>query len=366
MLAVMGAAVFVLAACGGGSDKASGTDVFLESATSAGSDAFTASVAIGNVEPTVTTGAPPATAAGGAIPTASGATFGLYGGTRGKSSCDRQKLSSSLDGSPDTASAWATVLGFPSDQLDQYVAGVTPAVLIRDTRVTEHGFANGRATARAVVLQAGTAVLVDALGVPRVKCGSGNPLSPAQPVAAPSYTGDTWSGFSPSTTVEVTNAAQPLGVLVLVDIHSGATFGRPIGSDGSGDVDVNEQGQVVAPPPTVINDTTVSGTYTVQYQGNLSGPCQDWPKGKGSMAVSAAGGALTITITYPNGSSFSYTGSYSKDGHWVAPDVQLGRNPIGGTFTIANGTVTVPDGLRQVQTPQGPVCVGGFTATKKV
>jgi hypothetical protein len=39
-------------------------------------------------------------------------------------------------------------------------------ILQRDTRVTNHGFRNGRATPTQSILQAGTAVLVDEYGVP--------------------------------------------------------------------------------------------------------------------------------------------------------------------------------------------------------
>ncbi|MGH3907098.1 MAG: DUF6777 domain-containing protein, partial [Pseudonocardiaceae bacterium] len=42
-----------------------------------------------------------------------------------------------------------------------------------DTRVTNHGYRDGKATDRQAVLQAGTAVLVDEKGRPRVKCGCG-------------------------------------------------------------------------------------------------------------------------------------------------------------------------------------------------
>lgn len=54
----------------------------------------------------------------------------------------------------------------------------SPAVAERraDTRVTNHGFADGRATEIQSILQAGTAVFVDDTGLPVVKCSCGNPL----------------------------------------------------------------------------------------------------------------------------------------------------------------------------------------------
>ena len=57
-----------------------------------------------------------------------------------------------------------------------YIGTLTPMQLRADTRVTNHGFVDGHATSLQSVLQAGTAVLVDDQGRPRVKCGCGNPL----------------------------------------------------------------------------------------------------------------------------------------------------------------------------------------------
>jgi hypothetical protein len=50
-----------------------------------------------------------------------------------------------------------------------YLHELTPAVLRLDTRITDHGFDGMHSTARQSVFQAGTAVLVDAHGVPRVR-----------------------------------------------------------------------------------------------------------------------------------------------------------------------------------------------------
>ena len=68
------------------------------------------------------------------------------------------------------ARAWAGVLGVTVEQIPGYVRSLIPTVLLYDTRVTNHGFANGRATAFQSVLQAGTAVLVDGRGNPVVRC----------------------------------------------------------------------------------------------------------------------------------------------------------------------------------------------------
>lgn len=53
------------------------------------------------------------------------------------------------------------MLGIKSNDIPAYVARLTPVILRTDTFVTNHGFAQGRATVVPAVLQAGTAVLVD-------------------------------------------------------------------------------------------------------------------------------------------------------------------------------------------------------------
>ncbi|MFF7749349.1 DUF6777 domain-containing protein [Streptomyces sp. NPDC007971] len=96
----------------------------------------------------------------------------------------------------------------------------------RDTRVTNHG-CDGGATSFQSVLQAGTAVLVDAHGVPRARCICGNPLTP--PVAqraTPRLTGDHWAAYRPSTTVMVLPAPTTVNVFVIYDSDRGGWFHR--------------------------------------------------------------------------------------------------------------------------------------------
>ena len=90
-----------------------------------------------------------------------------------------------LQANPEKAAAWAGVLGISAASIPGYVAELTPVILRSDTYVTNHGFAGGRATTLTSVLQAGTAVMVDKFGTPRVKCYCGNPLTPAIVPASP-------------------------------------------------------------------------------------------------------------------------------------------------------------------------------------
>jgi hypothetical protein len=120
-------------------------------------------------------------------------------------------------------------------------------------------------------------VLVDHFGVPRVKCYCGNPLVEPEPVKTdPSYTGPKWQGFQPSVVQVVTPAPQPVTVIVVVDVKTGQPFGRPVGTDGGGDVNATLPPRgattTTAPAPTSTSSpaitTTTRPTATTQPGGN--------------------------------------------------------------------------------------------------
>ncbi len=118
----------------------------------------------------------------------------LYGGT-GVEACDPDGTAAFLEAHPDRAAAWAGAQGILPSGIRSFMRTLTPVVLRTDTAVTDHGFRNGRAEAFQSVMQAGTTVLVDQRGVPRVRCAYGNPLD--SPAAGPlsRYEGATWSGL---------------------------------------------------------------------------------------------------------------------------------------------------------------------------
>ena len=105
----------------------------------------------------------------------SGSSTGLYGGT-GENACDIDKLVAFLLANPDIGAAWAEVQGIDPSELEDFIRGLTPAVLLQNTLVTNHGYSDGEATPFLAVLEAGTAVLVDEDGIPRARCACGNPL----------------------------------------------------------------------------------------------------------------------------------------------------------------------------------------------
>ncbi|HEX7168933.1 MAG TPA: Hsp70 family protein, partial [Acidimicrobiales bacterium] len=240
-------------------------EVFLEPVSDSGPDPFTDDVGddVDDIErDDETTGT---TAAGDktAIKTSVGTDPGLYGGTRDKGSCDTTQLVSFLGDNPALARAWTAVLGIAPDDVEQYVATLTPLVLRDDTRVTNHGYRAGKATPRQSVLEAGTAVLVDRNGVPRVKCSCGNPLvEPTAVEGTTRYTGDRWGDFSPENLAVYTEGPE-VAQFVVTDVETGDAFVRPVGSAGEADVDAPDEAIL----PTDEDDSTATTSTTVVAQG---------------------------------------------------------------------------------------------------
>ncbi len=189
-----------------------------------------------------------------------GDTPGLYGGTRDQGACDVAKLVEFLSRTPDKAAAWSAVHGIAPDQLAAYVATLTPVVLLVDTRVTNHGFAKGKATPRQAVLQAGTAVLVDEFGVPRVRCACGNPLIEPTAVSGSTvrYVGTGWTGFAPKRLTRIVPATRKVSAFTLVDA-GGKMFVRPSGTSGSADAAASGENP---PASTATATTSTSATST--------------------------------------------------------------------------------------------------------
>lgn len=158
-------------------------------------------------------------------------------GTGDQHTCDPATLTAYLQSHPAAAAAWVEALDAdPSlrwsgggqvgiDQIADYVAELTPAVLGGDMQVTNHRFLDGHLAAVQSVLQEGTAVLVDTDGTPRVRCACGNPLTPmvesdsadadhypdeADSSADPAgYVGDAWDGFDPADVADSHDPVDP-------------------------------------------------------------------------------------------------------------------------------------------------------------
>ncbi len=162
-----------------------------------------------------------------------GTTPGTYGGVRSGDVCDVPALVGALTGNDVVGSAWSAVHSIETDELTRFIDGLTPVVLLRDTNVTDHGFDNGRIHPEQVVLQRGTAVLVDRTGTPRVRCISGSPLRRPQPLTdSVVVVGEPWHGFALEAVVDVRSAEIATSRFVLIDIRTGQPLLRESGASG--------------------------------------------------------------------------------------------------------------------------------------
>lgn len=224
----------VFSRSGGGAGK--GGEVFLQAAGKTGPEPFTQSTAKDSSAPPVS--AAPATepAPANAVRAVDGGAPGLYGGTRNISSCDVEQQIKALQAAPSKNTAFASVAGVGPSGVPAYLRALTPVQLRMDTRVTNHGYRDGAATSYQAFLQAGTAVLVDGHGVPRVRCACGNPLTP--PVAlqtTPKPTGDSWASYRSSNVVVVTPAPQIINIFVIYDPAHDEWISRHRGDTGHHD-----------------------------------------------------------------------------------------------------------------------------------
>ncbi|PPS68018.1 hypothetical protein BV882_34500 [Streptomyces sp. 46] len=268
----------------GGTSTSTG-EVFLQPAADTGPDEFTESTAEekSSASPVTPSGATES-APQNAVRGVEGDAPGLYGGTRNVASCDVEKQITYFADAPDKQRAFASVAGIQPSDVPSYLRSLTPVQLRMDTRVTNHGYKNGAPTSYQAVLQAGTAVLVDDRGVPRVRCACGNPLSP--PVAqqsAPKTTGDAWPGYKASNVVAVTPAPEPVDVFVMCE-PDGEWFQREAGDTGKKDHKTKKPDKpspsASVTTPTAPTDSTSSKPPTSQpppSDTDTSGPTTEEP-----------------------------------------------------------------------------------------
>ncbi|MEU9232517.1 DUF6777 domain-containing protein [Streptomyces subrutilus] len=233
------AALGLLAAGCGGSEEKRGTagaespDVYLQPVAAAGPAPFTASSATAESAPVQP---PLPNPTGQGIRTVNAATPGLYGGTQRLGSCDVEQQVRSLTEDAAKARAFAGASNIEQAKIPEFLRGLTPVVLRADTRVTSHGFRDGAADSFQSVLQAGTAVLVDGHGMPRVRCACGNPLlSPRAPKGSPVHKGDPWNGYQPNQVVVIEPTPHVIDNLVIVNIADNTWIERKRGDDGAQD-----------------------------------------------------------------------------------------------------------------------------------
>ncbi|MGH8906542.1 MAG: DUF6777 domain-containing protein, partial [Egibacteraceae bacterium] len=269
-------------------------EVVLEATASLGVDPFTPNVTV--PRPRGAAGAAPPVArvtptptVGHVVTAQSGSTPGLYGGSRENANCNVQQLAIFLTTNQDKGRAWVSALnGDPTlewsggksirvDQIPLYLRELTPLVLRHDVRVTNHGFAGDRPTPRQSVLQAGTAVLVDKFGVPRVRCACGNPLIPMKPTATrPVYQGPQWVRFNPVQVIVIQPAPTVINNFVIININTGEQHDRDPGYRPPPCDDIDQDGRCDPPCPDENRDGFCDKPCKdADGDGNCDQPCPD-------------------------------------------------------------------------------------------
>jgi hypothetical protein len=341
------AASLALAACGDSSEPepvataagvAGPSEIRAEPVGSAGDNPFTEPTGkdMPRLEP------PPGV---GGSPTYRGSLPGLYGGTRDYATCDAGKLIAFLESNPDKARAWADTLAIRPEEIRRYVHGLTPVLLRTDTRVTNHGYLNGRANPIQSVLEAGTAVFVNRYGEPVVKCYCGNPLTRPTLYATPTYVGPRWPSFEVRHITIIERTIRIVDSYTLYDPDTGRTFTRPAGTSGGSDLPSGQDlpEPMVPVPPT---DTTPAAPPPVQQPGTTpSQPQREDPRAafapnpgeQGDTFTLVVGGfapgaSLELTLTRPDGGVEHYPITAESDGE--------GRHVFPGDPNVITGTYT--------------------------
>jgi len=166
---------------------------------------------------------------------------GVFGGSTKPGTCLVTKLKKFLTDPGNSAKAreWAKVLDIRQDEIGKYIDRLTPVVLRHDTLVKNHDFKGGKAVSYDSLLQAGIAILVDAHGLPAVKCSCGNPLRPftdnADKISVKFEHGNKkWASYQPhdALVVQPPPGDAPIDRLQLVDVQDSDTvIARDAGMD---------------------------------------------------------------------------------------------------------------------------------------
>jgi serine/threonine protein kinase len=294
---------------------------------------------------------------------------GLYGGTLNNAECDRDKMTAFLGEHPAQASAFVDALNSDSTlswsgghtltaaDIPTYLRELTPTVLRFDTRVTNHGFDGTHPTTLQSVFQPGTAVFVDARGVPRARCYCGNPLT--EPVALtgdPKPVGTPWPGYNPEALAQVQPSSAAITNFVLVDVVTGLPFNRPTGTTGADDT---PHDQPVPPPvPAATPATTGQGPHSDivgTYVGSLKQVCDNAPESVSPYKTYVADDGKVIGVPV------------NADGSFSGPGMATGN----GVSTTVNGTLTTGGGNPVLHAtivwryPWGYSCTQNVEATRQ-
>nr|WP_246095031.1 DUF6777 domain-containing protein [Streptomyces roseicoloratus] len=254
---------------GGNQAGSGGGEVFLQNTSASGPDPFTRSTARADGTSVSPPPLPSETGtATNAARSVTGSAPGLYGGTHRTASCDVEQQARFLASEPAKNAAFASVLGIRADQVPGYLRSLTTLQLRVDTRVTNHGFSDGKATSYQSVLQAGTAVMVDDRGVPRVRCACGNPLTAPVAQQSPKPVGAAWPGYRSGNVVVVQPSVTVINVFVVYDPHSDKWIAREPGGKGH----QHDKHTTPPPPPTHTPSTSPSTSSSTSPSTSPSSP----------------------------------------------------------------------------------------------
>ncbi|MFI6660018.1 DUF6777 domain-containing protein [Streptomyces sp. NPDC050523] len=338
-------AALLVAGCGGGeADTKAGAEVFLQPAANQGPDPFTGSTAVpspstGSPRPgeSAQTGGSAQSGGSGAVRAISGSMPGLYAGTVHAGSCDVDRQIGQLAADRTRAGAFAQVAGVSPASLPDYLRGLAPVVLRADTLVTNHGYRAGRTTSFQSVLQAGTAVLVDNRGMPRVRCACGNPLQAAGTTHGGRTQGAAWPAYRAAQVIVVTPAPQAVTDITIIDAGHRTWIERHVGHDVQHDHVVPPPAALTPlPTPTPSPDGSASGTGPSESAGSTS------PDGRTPSPSDPSGDCASPvpTVTVTPGAAAGTSAS--------PPDETTGKPPSGtgdcptATVTAVPPTTTVP------------------------
>ena len=292
------------------------TELVLEPAGSTGSDPFSASVAI--YEKAVV-----ADAALAATPQVEGNVPGLYGGTQDQQTCDPDALGHLPRREPGEGRG---------------VGGRARHHPGGDPRLRRHAHARGAARRHArdqsrlhrrrrdsspVGAEAGTAVLVDNTGAPRVRCSCGNPLLEPEPLggtlptalAANTVTlvGQPWAGWNPQQVV-VVNATVVVNQFVVWDLINGGTYAIEIGGAPVTTTTTEPPTTTTTAPPSTTTTTTAAPTNPSADSDCRNDPPIDYRRTPATVVVIRRPVSTCVTGA-PKSSSAPSSDPEERNGH---------------------------------------------------
>jgi hypothetical protein len=298
---------------------------------------------------------------------------GLYGGTLNNAGSDPEKMISYLDANPAQASAFVEAINTDTTvywsggrtlavaDIAAYLRELTPALLRLDTRITNHGFDGTHPTTLQSVFQAGTAVLVDAHGVPRARPFSGSPLTaPIALTGAPKLVGTPWPGYHPGALAEVQPSKAIITNFVLVDVVTGQPFNRAAGTTGTNDTPHTQpvappQGAAATPTTGQAPQLDVAGTYLFHYVSDVcAGYDQLIYRHDESISVTHQGNTVSFSGV---GSFAGATGPLNADGSFAVTSATA--TTFRGVFATEGGRTVIRDGVFE------GYCSGAYLATKQ-